>query len=545
MKRLLTLLLCVVMMTTMFTVAIAEEKEYDVIRILCNNDYDANTKLEDWEKYDVSQIFIKMLDEVNIKIELECIDRTSLANVVATRMAAGVDLPDMVAYIDSADDVLAWAESGLIYPVSDLLAEYDTDNTIINFYNERCPGAWEANTAPDGKVYWFSSLSKITTRVQETGNYINPYNPFSVLLRHKWLEALEIEYKDFYTPEELYDILVAFQENDVNGNGLKDEVITIDITSFKNGLAVPFGLNQDLLIGLNGDGEVGCNFKNANFKDYITFVKSLVDAGLYDTAALNDSSNTIIANDRASMIYDGCNFGSYEQYLTGLYEDGWDRLYVPFIVDLDGDYTTGFHAVGDALTSSSNCFFVTKACKNPEAIVRLMEVVYSNEYALLSDRGIEGVTYTLNEDGSTNSITIATADKDPIKQNSLSGVGIALYALPCLRVNTRVNPWISRTPDQWGYLKHLFVSNLRNDYMQYGTWEQHVIPQAIATKEEMEIVSEYRTVLETYASELLTDLILGRKSLDDLDKYIAEMEELGLNEYCDMVVARYNRAIGA
>ena len=81
--------------------------------------------------------------------------------------------------------------------------------------------------------------------------------------------------------------------------------------------------------------------------------------------------------------------------------------------------------------------------------------------------------------------------------------------------------------------------------MEYGTWEQHSIPQALPTDEELEIVDEYRTVLETYASELLTDLILGRKSLDDLDKYIAEMEGLGLNEYCDMVAARYNRAIGA
>ena len=114
MKKLLTLLLCVAMLMTSFTIAIAEDKECDVIRILCNNDYDANTKLEDWEKYDSSKILIKMLEDVNVKIELECIDRTSLANVVATRMAAGVDMPDMVAYIDSADDVLAWAESGLV-----------------------------------------------------------------------------------------------------------------------------------------------------------------------------------------------------------------------------------------------------------------------------------------------------------------------------------------------------------------------------------------------------------------------------------------------
>ncbi len=550
MKRLLTLCLCIAMVATMFTIAIAEDEEYDVIRILCNNDYDANTKVENWEKYDSSQIFIKMLEDVNVKIELECIDRTSLANVVATRMSAGVDLPDIISYIDSPDDVLAWAKNGLVYPVSDLLAEYDPDNVIRNFYDERCPGAWEATTAPDGKVYWFSALSKITIRYIETDTTVSPYNAFTPLFRYAWLEKIGVEYKDFYTPEEVYDILVAMREKDANGNGLQDEVITVNITNFKNGLAIPFGLNQDLLVGVNGDGEVFCNFRHENFKDYIKFMQSLVEAGLYDTACLNSENiSTIIADDRAALVYDGANFGSWEQYIKHLYPSNeypghLERMYAPFIMDLDGDYTTGFHAIGDSLVSASNCFFVTKACKNPEAVVRLMKVVYSNDYALLCDRGIEGVNYTLNEDGSATAISIPADQKDPIKQDSLAATGLAQYALPCLRVSTRVQPLMSKQPQDSGYYKHYFVAKLRSQYMEYGTWETHSIPQAIATDEEMEVVEEYKTVLETYASELLTDLILGRKSLDDMDKYIAEMEGIGLKEYEEMVIARYNRAMG-
>lgn len=544
MKKLLTLVLCLslLMTTASFPAAIGEGEECATIHILCNNDYDANIKLADWEQYDSSTIFKDMLKAVGVEIELECIDRTALNNVVATRMAAAVDLPDLVAYLGATEDVLNWADSGLVIPASDLLDEYDPNGEIKAFYEERCPGAWSANTAPDGKIYWFSSLTNIGIHVQETDQEIHAYNPFSALLRHRWLEDLNIEYKDFYTPEELYDILVAFQENDANGNGLKDEVISIDISSFKNGMAVPFGLNQSLVVGLNGDGEVGCNVKNEHFKEYIEFMKSLVDAGLYDTTSLNDETFSIISNNRASMIYDGCNFGSYEKYLPNL--DQFDRLYVPFILDLDGDYKTGFHAVGDALTSSSGCFFVTSACQNPEAIVKMMKVVYSNDYALLCDRGIEGVNYTLNEDGSATAIQIPDADKDPIKQTSLAGSGVALYALPCLRVSMRVQPFISRTPDQWAYRKHLFVSNFRTEYIQYGTWETHSIPQAIATEEELEVFDEYRTVLETYVTELLTDLILGRKSLDDLDAYIAEMESIGLNEFIEMTEARYNRYIG-
>lgn len=550
MKRLLTLLLCVVMMASMFTVAFAEDADYDVVRILCNNDYDANTKLEDWEKFDASQVFIKMLEEVNLKIELECIDRTSLANVVATRMAAQVDLPDLVAYIDSADDVMAWAEAGLILAASDLVAEYDTDDTIINFHKERCPGVWEANTATDGKVYWFSHLSNISVRYIENDVVAKPYNPMTPLLRYQWMLDLGIEYKEFYTPEELYDILVTMREQDANGNGVQDEVIAVEIGNFKNGLAVAYGLNQDLLVGINGDGEIFSNFKHEGFKDYIEFMQSLVEAGLYDTTCLNsDNIKTVVADDRVALLYDGANFGSWEQYIKHLYPSNefpahLERVYNPFILDLDGDYTTGFHAVGDALVKGSKCFFVPKTCENPEAVVRLMEVVYSNEYALLSDRGIEGVSHYVNEDGSSTSITIPADQKDKFKHESLAGAGIANYALPCLRVSTRVQNLMTRTPTDLSYYKHFFVANMRSEYMQYGTWEEHNIPQALPTPEELEIVDQYKTVLETYATELLTDLILGRKSLDNLDAYIAEMDELGLAEYEEMVIARYNRLQG-
>ena len=64
---------------------------------------------------------------------------------------------------------------------------------------------------------------------------------------------------------------------------------------------------------------------------------------------------------------------------------------------------------------------------------------------------------------------------------------------------------------------------------------------AMPTTEEAEFISEKATVLETYASELLADLILGNKSLDDLPEYLKEMESLGLSEYLSVLQARRDR----
>ena len=63
------------------------------------------------------------------------------------------------------------------------------------------------------------------------------------------------------------------------------------------------------------------------------------------------------------------------------------------------------------------------------------------------------------------------------------------------------------------------------------------------TDEENAFLLEHEALLTTYARELLTDLILGNKSIEDLPKYLEEMEELGYKEYLDIMQARLDRFV--
>ena len=67
---------------------------------------------------------------------------------------------------------------------------------------------------------------------------------------------------------------------------------------------------------------------------------------------------------------------------------------------------------------------------------------------------------------------------------------------------------------------------------------------ATATDEEAAVISETQNQLETYASELLADLILGNKSLDNLEEYQQELNDLGLQEYLQVRQARRDRILG-
>ncbi|KUE75107.1 hypothetical protein ASJ35_15450 [Ruthenibacterium lactatiformans] len=64
---------------------------------------------------------------------------------------------------------------------------------------------------------------------------------------------------------------------------------------------------------------------------------------------------------------------------------------------------------------------------------------------------------------------------------------------------------------------------------------------AIATDEQNARKAALTTDLSTYSSELVTDFILGRASFDDWDRYIAQMQELGLDELIEIEQSQYDK----
>ena len=57
---------------------------------------------------------------------------------------------------------------------------------------------------------------------------------------------------------------------------------------------------------------------------------------------------------------------------------------------------------------------------------------------------------------------------------------------------------------------------------------------AMPSDDQIEEVNSIITDLTTYSQELATNLALGEKSLDDWDKYMADMKELGLDRLIEI-----------
>jgi putative aldouronate transport system substrate-binding protein len=68
--------------------------------------------------------------------------------------------------------------------------------------------------------------------------------------------------------------------------------------------------------------------------------------------------------------------------------------------------------------------YITKNCKNPEAAIKVMEYLHSDEGQKLSSWGIEGEDYTLSEDGSYPVFLSSRQDYDALAQRGLPNWGL-------------------------------------------------------------------------------------------------------------------------
>ncbi|MGI6691788.1 MAG: hypothetical protein ACOX63_13250 [Christensenellales bacterium] len=548
MKKFLSLALSLVMVLSVCAFGVAEE--LTTIKILCKNDFDSEIKSEDWEKYDVSKVFIAKLEELGIRLELECIDNASFPNVVKTRMAAGVDLPDIVSVAFeggiSASEVIQWGQNGLIIPASELMDKYDEDDSIRTYWNEKCPGTLAANTAADGNLYWFAYLYRATSYSMETGEELPPYGWRTMSLRQDWVEKVGETMKLVYTPDELFDLLVKFQENDVNDNGLKDEVVCLKIDQFgQGGMADGFGLSTSTLCYVDQNGKVTSNFYNPHLVDYLAFMNKLYVNGLYDTAAFSGDlfSSELITQNKAAVTY---NYSAWSDYETQMGVEG--AQYTPFILDMDGDLSTGWKAHGDVAGITFNQHFVTSACKNPEAVTKLFDFIYTDEYAYLCTAGIEGQTYTKDDKGVVTRIDHGPEPTDKaekeafrIKTSDLFGTSAGLYVLPAINVVPSYTWEVNPNAEEYQQVKSRviveFNKNIDTCWFEGGT------KYAMATDEQREEIEEFSEQLSTYASELLTNIILGERSIDSLEEGVKELEKLGLTRYMEIQQERHNRLL--
>ena len=480
------------------------------------------------------------------KIELDLIAYDQYNQILSNTILNGFDDYDLVnlgiqngegASIGSKE-LESMAERGQIIAVNEIWEKYSTGNAK-KFYEEHQDLVNITASLKDGKNYYLFAMYADTYEGHEdgsTGNFLSP------MIRQDWLDKLDLDMPK--TTEELFQVLKAFQDQDANGNGIADEVAVFAYDGFGTGIAQYFDLVSGTVSNKGGteNVEVTSPWYQEGVKDYILFMKRLYDAGLLETAG---QLSQMMTEDRVALLDEFWVETWHEPTIIQQNENDPKPQYVGLLCDPETGVTPKVYVTGGA--GASGKWGVTPSA-DKEAVGHLMDYILSDEYYTLTEWGIEGYSYEV-VDG--KKVRITDSDIPEVQY---------ITKLPALWVNSLIYGQKSGLEMQvsdcetagsdMGYPENGYFekAQVNRDFYEKEELQKYVYanvaPKASRTDEERDRINEISTDLNTYSNELLMNLIIGNKSMDDWDTYISDLKKLGLDDHIALDQAAYDRAAG-
>lgn len=449
-KKLFSMLLVLAMLASMASAfAIAEgegPKVYDDVKLTLLNCWNGALKHPS-DLYN-NEVAAAIREKTGVTVEIEGImmSETEKLNLI---FASG-DMPDMI-------DAPYWggnagetavikkaAREGMLVAVEELIPNYP--NIADAFDVGVISQAFLENDIDDPSFDGHRYIIPVET----PGSEENITNwAYGVFVRGDVPEALGVNVEDIKTAEDLYDFMVKARDygfKDVNGNDI------IVATTYHEGwdyqrYAESFTEKKITSnFTVDADGKVTLDVLTDNFINKHMFLWKLVNENILDKECFkhNDgqadekvgNGTALFAAAQYSVIVNSTKF-------TGLYSSNPEMRYIP-VGPMNYNDGTPLKQIEQMGRHGAHGFLITTACEEPGAALTWLDYINSEEGMRLSQYGIEGETYELNDKGQPRLmeewLTIKREGRD-IYDEGLREKGINYYLGGRFVSNDRMTWW--------------------------------------------------------------------------------------------------------
>jgi putative aldouronate transport system substrate-binding protein len=472
----------------------------------------------------------------NVKFQWTAANKLNARGVLSL-LLAGEQLPCFIQGASgsalSFEDLTHYGSQGIFLPLNDLI---DTHGYYILQMFDQVPGLREVITAPDGNIY---GLPAVFT------------DDYHMTLRQKfwinqqWLDRLGLDIPQ--TTEEFFQVMVAFRDQDANGNGdLHDEIpMTGGRRSLENlalwimNAFVPVGGPDDSGIpNLNNyafviDGELFFSADKPEFRQGLAFLRRLYMEDLFPVNAFTQDRFQIRGLIEAGPVNRLGGFASHHPgNVASIGGDPSMRfrefVALPPIQGPGGQSHTPWFQ--DAIIEHAQ-FVITSGCDHPQVAIRLADFYYSLLFAEV-DKGIEGIHWR---------------KLDPTQ--SVLGLDGQPAQYEYLRVlSTQDNAQINMGPVWTRNLKNEFARTDGFSYEQflfdasllYEPYRVARYPYATAQipRAHIEEFNGLRRIIHTFIGDSLEAFVLGTRNINsdqDWNSYLTQLNRLGLPRFLELL----------
>ena len=332
-----------------------------------------------------------------------------------------------------------------------------------------------------------------------------------------------------------------FVNEDPNGNGKKDEIGITGCTNGWNAIPWHFFVNSFIYDDIWDEIIVDDNNKASSilytkeFKEALKYINELYNDGAYDENAFTQDSAALRMQCQGDVNTIGCIVASdIDSYFANSPEKILDYVALPPLMGPEG--------VAYAVKADTNVVtngIMTKYCQNRLAAFRLMDYMLSEEASIFSRFGVEGKDWK------------PATENDRSVFESINAKPRIVSILPYGSVQN--SNWEERNP----YFRSLSLSDgmawngspydgekFKGDALAayYGKEYKNRMPATSYTVEEQEEKAFLQTDLKQHIDQEMAKFILGRRSLDEYDKFLKELDSLGFARYLKIVQSGIDRA---
>lgn len=465
------------------------------------------------EGWNSSEFWTALGEKTNTTYTLREVSNIEWTENVNLLCASG-DLPDIVTNMGSVYN------GGLPAAIRD---EMIID--IVPYIEEYAPHYYDAVTQDD-----YTLRTCITDDGQMGAMYPILEEAFPVTnglwIRQDWLDELGKEIPT--TTEELKEILELFRDNYGATTGFFQMIRanTGEAGFAAEGVWNAFGPCNFFL---DESGTIQYGPMQDYYYDYLAYMKELASEGLFLTSDMTDkSANDLFAS--GSIGVEGDSPDNVPSYLALLDpEEAAKAKLVPMAALGE---PTEYSPIPTLVSSDAGGnISISTNCAQPEVVIKSMDYLFTEEGAVLSSYGIEGMSYEIGEDGKPVFTELITNNPDGVPVRAAMGY----YCNPGLPGYIDY----ARNQASWDEVQKSAFDVWNSAYT--GSSQTVDINALALTQEEQDAISVYKSDMVTYVTEWVNGVVFGATELTDatIEEFQTTMRD---TMHVEEILETYNTA---
>ncbi len=438
---------------------------------------------------------------------------TNSAEAINLLLASG-DLPDIVGTERFKDVVNEYGPQGAFLSLNELVDEHAPN--IKAFFDKR-PELKAAISASDGNYYYIPYFPD--------GKYGRAY-----FIRYDWLDALGLEMPQ--TVEEYEQVLIAFRDQDPNGNGLKDEIPffarqweeLIRLVTLWDGRSSGSDTAHDFMVE---GGHIKHPYAEEGYREGIKNLARWYAEGLVDPEIFTRGSSS-----REYLLSENLGGSSHDWFAS---TSGYNRL----SAEIDGFAFKAFLPPASPsgrrieehrrIPVKPDGWAISYTNEHPVETIKYFDFWFSPEGRRLANFGVEGAHYDVVDGEPIYKEEILTNGRPVVSQMYEIGAQILARGYP----------------QDYAYEIQWTNEFALEGIALYDQQSDLLIDQFLGVafnEEEQRVYDKHWSQIRTYMLERQQAWILGSGNVEaEWDDYIAQVNGMGLSKVLEVMQAAYDR----